>query len=116
MEMQQEKSISDCVFSTESSVKEGAALGESLHDQYSASPPFPHICIDNFLDRRILNSVLEDLGSTPAPPEDSYERAQERLKFSYNPDTLPTFTRSLFHAFNARPFIAFLEKLTGISG
>lgn len=116
MEMTQEKSISGFVFSAEGSVKESATLGESLHEQYSASPPFPHICIDNFLDRRILDSVLEDFGSIPAPPEDSYDRAQERLKFSYNPDTLPSFTRNLFHDFNARPFIAFLEKLTGISG
>lgn len=115
MQLRQERFAEDFIFPTDSPAKDCATLGESLHAQYVAALPFPHICIDNFLDRKILDTVLDDVESIPAPPEDSYDRAQERLKFSYNPDTLPEFTRTLFHTFNARPFIAFLEKLTGIS-
>jgi hypothetical protein len=49
-------------------------------------------------------------------PDASFARAQENLKTAYNPERLPTYSRALFHALNARPFILFLEEMTGISG
>ncbi|MPT24852.1 MAG: hypothetical protein E2577_18815, partial [Starkeya sp.] len=35
-------------------------LGASLHDQYVANTPFPHIVIDNFLDADILRRVAAE--------------------------------------------------------
>ncbi len=46
----------------------------------------------------------------------AFDRAQERLKFSYNPDSLTTRLRTFFYSLNSRPFVRFLENLTGITG
>lgn len=46
----------------------------------------------------------------------SFDRPQERLKSSFNPDYLESPLRSLFYSFNSKPFIRFLENLTGIKG
>jgi len=35
----------------------------------------------------------------------SYDRAQERYKTSYHPDTLNPDLRAIFYAFNSRPFV-----------
>lgn len=82
---------------------------------YMAARPYNHICLDNFLPVSVIERVRADLANLP-DPEASFDRAQEKLKTSYNPERLPWFTRSLFHAFNSRPFILFLEELTGIKG
>ena len=84
-------------------------------EKYQSATPYNHICIDNFLPPDILRKVREDLASLPEA-EDSFDRAQERLKTSYNPERLPFYTKALFHAFNSRPFVLFLEEMTGIKG
>lgn len=40
----------------------------------------------------------------------------EHLKTSFNPDRLPTYTKAVFHALNSRPFVQFLENMSGIKG
>lgn len=95
--------------------KKVANIGASFREQYDAGAPFPHICLDNFLNPQILHSVLRDLSVMPTP-EASHDRAQERLKSSFNPEELPEQTRNLFRFFNSRPFLSFLSNLTGIKG
>ena len=85
-------------------------------ERYQSATPYNHICIDGFLPETILERVRADLESLPTDADHSFDRAQERYKTTYNPDRLPTYSRNLFHAFNSRPFILFLEKLTGIEG
>jgi hypothetical protein len=94
---------------------EAKKVGESLEATYRNRTPFPYGCYDNFLDSSILEGVLEDLKSLPAP-EASFDRAQERFKSSYSPERLPPHTRQLLYALNSKPFIAFLEAMTGIKG
>jgi len=91
------------------------ALGENLSSEYQSKSPFPYGCYDDFLDQSILEAVLEELKELPAP-ESAFDRAQERLKTSYSPEKLPHYTRQLLYALNSRPFIGFLESLTGIKG
>lgn len=95
--------------------KDVAKLGAAFREQYDAGAPYPHICFDNFLNPQILHSVLHDLSVMPEPAA-SHDRAQERLKSSFNPDELPETTRNLFRFFNSRPFLSFLSSLTGIKG
>lgn len=83
--------------------------------QYQTAAPYNHICIDDFLDPAILEKVRADLTTLP-DAEAAFDRAQEKFKTSYNPERLPQYTRNLFQAFNARPFILFLEEMTGIKG
>jgi Rps23 Pro-64 3,4-dihydroxylase Tpa1-like proline 4-hydroxylase len=82
---------------------------------YQAATPYAHICIDDFLPAPVIDRVLADIATLP-DAEMSFSRAQENLKSSYNPDRLPKYTRDLFHAFNSRHFILFLEEMTGIKG
>ena len=91
------------------------SVGKDLSEAYNSKQPFPYGCYDNFLDSSILDGVLDDLKTLPAP-EASFERAQERFKASYSPERLPPHTRRLLYALNSRPVIAFLESMTGIKG
>lgn len=91
------------------------AVAEPYAERYQSATPYNHICIDNFLPEAVIERVRADIASLP-DADRSFDRAQERYKTSYNPDRLPAYTRHLFHAFNSRPFILFLEKMTGIEG
>ena len=48
------------------------------------------------------------------PQSIRFDRDQERFKTGFNPDYLPAKLRSFFYSLNSRPFIKFLENLTGI--
>ena len=100
-------------FSIDTAVAKQAAA--PFAERYQAAEPYNHICIDNFLPEAVIERVLADLKQLP-DAEASFDRAQERYKSSYNPERLPVYTKNLFHAFNARPFILFLEEMTGIKG
>ena len=62
-----------------------------------------------------MDKVLEELECLPES-ESSFSRAQEKFKSSYIPERLPTYTKNLFYALNSRPFLLFLEQLSGIDG
>lgn len=82
---------------------------------YQGQSPYPHGGFDNFLPPEILDRVREELRDLPEA-EMAFDRDQEKLKFSYQPERLKPYTRALFHALNSRAFIMFLEELTGIDG
>ncbi|MDP7555527.1 MAG: 2OG-Fe(II) oxygenase [Nitrospinota bacterium] len=47
----------------------------------------------------------------------NYNTDRAKSKKAYNPDDLKSsYIRSLFYSFNAKPFLAYLENLTGIPG
>ena len=90
-------------------------IGSSIAQEYQSKTPYHYTCIDNFLPLEILERVrAEALEMGSKDPENA--SANERLKTSYNPDRLPTYTKAVFHALNARPFIQFLESMSGIKG
>lgn len=90
--------------------------GLDLHDEYVSNDPFPHIVIDNFLTPEMLDICLEDFPKRPGADSESFDRDQERYKTSYNPDYLSPRVRSFFYSLNSRPFIEFLQNMTGIKG
>lgn len=90
-------------------------IGASYSEKYQNEQPYPHICIDNFLPLEVLERCLKDLEGV-ADPETQFSRPQENLKSSYIPERLPIYTKNFFYALNSRPFIAFLEAMTGIKG
>ncbi|MDA8586933.1 2OG-Fe(II) oxygenase [Rhodobacteraceae bacterium] len=90
-------------------------FGAEYAETYQGAAPYHHICIDDFLPMEIITQVRADLDSLP-DAERSFDAADEKLKSQYNPDRLPQFSRNLFYAFNSRPFILFLEEMTGIKG
>ncbi len=92
------------------------AVNQGLEESraYAEADPFPHVVIDDFLPGDMLGQFIERFPERPGPMSDSYDRAQERKKTSYNPDFLDGVLRGAFYAFNSRPFVGFVENLTGI--
>jgi hypothetical protein len=82
---------------------------------YQSKVPYPYGAFDNFLPEPVLERVLEELSQLPEA-ESSFNRPQEKLKSAYSPERLPPYTKNLFYALNSRPFLLFLEQLTGIEG
>ena len=95
--------------------QEAKKLGAGLADEYQSKKPYHYGCVDNFLPLEILEKVREEsLAMGRKDPE--HASANEKLKTSYNPDRLPPYTKAVFHALNSRPFIQFLETMSGIKG
>ena len=90
--------------------------GLDLSHSYQTAEPFPHIVIDEFVSSAVLDACLEDFPSRRDPDSQTFDRAQERYKTSYNPDYLSPRVRSFFYSLNSRPFIDFLQNMTGIKG
>lgn len=95
--------------------KAAQAAARAASEAYRSRKPYPYGSFENFLPEAVLDRVLDDLKSLPEA-EDSFDRAQEKLKTSYLPERLPTYTRQLFYTLNSRPFVRFLEEMTGING
>jgi hypothetical protein len=90
--------------------------GQELSETYNSARPFPHIVIDDFLPREILDLCLEKFPSNLSADDEYFEREQERYKAQFNPDALVDPLRRLFYSFNSKPFIRVLENITGIKG
>jgi len=96
--------------------KEAALEGaRTAAAEYRARTPYPYGCFDGFLPPEILDRVRDELRTLPEA-EQMFDRPQEKLKSQFVPERLPTYTRSLLYALNSRPFLMFLEELTGIDG
>lgn len=92
-----------------------AAAGRALHESYVTAQPFPHIVIDDFLSRDILDGVLSDFPSSEG--RSFYDDEHTRFKYQYRPDEIPSaLIRNLFAELTGAAFIGFLEELTGIKG
>ncbi len=99
------------------SLPECGELGQELRAEYSAAAPFPHIVIDDFLPEALLDMAIRHVENIKVDAgSEVYDRAQERFKTSYQPDTMDDDLRRLFYSFNSRPFIKVLENVTGIKG
>jgi hypothetical protein len=90
--------------------------GVELREEYQNADPFPHIVIDGFLPEQPLKRIIETFPERKEQ-EVQYDRPQERFKSGFNPDELDdVYLKTLFYSFNARPFLRFLEGLTGYTG
>lgn len=90
-------------------------VGRSAASDYRARSPYPYGWFDDFLPPEILDKVRDELRTLPEA-EQMFDRAQEKLKSQFVPERLPTYTREVLYALNSRPFLMFLEELTGIEG
>lgn len=99
-------------FDAEALRKKGLELSEA----YRTAAPFPHIAIDDFVPAPILDLCIEQFPSKADPDSRTFDRDQERFKTSFNPDYLTPPLRAFFYSLNSRPFLQFLENLSGIKG
>lgn len=104
--------LSDHVFALDRA--QCIAAGTALHDRYAAGDPFPHIVLDEFIDADVLRRLIAEWPETAADRQ-HYDRAQERLKYEWQPHELTTpALRSFLAEMNAEPMLRFIEALTGI--
>jgi Rps23 Pro-64 3,4-dihydroxylase Tpa1-like proline 4-hydroxylase len=91
------------------------AAGAQLARQYQEAAPFPHVIIDDFLDRDILRELTRAFPSRAG--KSFFDRDQERLKYQFNPaESNSALVHSLFAELNDAAFLAFLSTMTGIGG
>jgi hypothetical protein len=94
-----------------------AELGESEHEIYVANEPFSHIVIDDFFDPGAMDDVLTEVDALDQSKRFAkfLDRKTDHNKFAFFPDVVGPNTARLAQCLNSGPFLAYLEKLTGIS-
>ena len=89
-------------------------LAEQYRGEYAAADPYPHIVIDDFLPRTVLEPVLAEI---PRPGEIGWiEFDDARGKKLAAETQFGSTTRALLYQLNSSIFLDFLELLTGIRG
>ncbi|HSY08559.1 MAG TPA: 2OG-Fe(II) oxygenase [Steroidobacteraceae bacterium] len=91
-------------------------LGEKDHEIYATNEPFSHIVIDNFFDPAALDDVLTEVDALDRSKRYAkfLDRKTDHNKFAFFPDVVGPNTARLAQCLNSGPFLAYLEKLTGI--
>jgi Rps23 Pro-64 3,4-dihydroxylase Tpa1-like proline 4-hydroxylase len=91
-------------------------LGERTHEAYATNLPFPHIVIDNFLDTPIIQGILSEVNAVDRSQRYAkfLDRKTDHNKFAFFPEVVGSDTSRLFYFLNSGPFLAYMEKLTGI--
>jgi len=85
----------------------------SLAGSYASAKPFPHAVMDDFLPAEWLEAVLDEF---PAPDdmEIQFDSARQTKSASQDWSSFGPATRHVIAELNSGPFIAFLERLTGV--
>jgi len=93
------------------------ALGEQEHSAYASNTPFAHIVLDEFFDRPTLEGVLSEVDALDRSKRYAkfLDRETGHNKFAFLPEAVGSNTARLTQYLNSGPFLAYLEKLTGIS-
>src|SRR3954454_17015519 len=85
--------------------------GKEHQNAYLQAAPFPHVVLDDFLPVELSDCLLSEFDLRDVqdnPLNETFNRAQERLKRSCHPDTMTPKVRGLFYAFNSLPFITII--------
>jgi hypothetical protein len=92
-------------------------LGEREHETYVKNDPFAHIVIDDFFDPKVLDAVVAEVDALDRNKRYAkfIDRKTDHNKFAFYPDVVGPETARLAQMLNSGPFLAYLEKLTGIS-
>lgn len=96
-------------------VKEAQKYGENLSGDYCFAEPFPHIVIDNFLPKAVIDKIIENFPKEQLQNDVVFEMGYKGLhKRQVPPADCNGFSREVFGFFNSTPIIRFLEALTTI--
>lgn len=98
-------------------------MAEEHAYEYQHAAPFPHIAIDNFLDPQLVRELLEHFPvikekagqTTEAAKTEEGKLSQPNKRWLSNQIGVDHLIRQLYWELNSAPFLAFLEKLTGIN-
>jgi hypothetical protein len=93
------------------------SIGESLSADYCFADPFPHIVMDRFLPAPVARLALDHFPGQTLRSDRVFEMGYAGLhKRQILPEDCDAAARTLFHFFNSRPFLEFLEGLSTIQG
>lgn len=90
------------------------AQGEALAESYQSAKPYPHVVIDDIVPAEPLLDIVRHFPNRTGVT--SFDRDQERAKFQFPPWKCAKSISDTLDAFNSRPFLMFLEAMTGIQG
>lgn len=92
------------------------ALDDKEHENYVANEPGSHIVIDDFFDPKALSEVLAEVDAVDLSKRYAkfFDRETDHNRFAFFSDVAGPNTARLAQCLNSGPFLAYLEKLTGI--
>ena len=95
-----------------------AAKGQKLTEAYANNKPWPHIVLDDFFDPEVLEQVRGEAAAVRRSEyyEKFVDRKSDHNKYAFAPDAVGPETARLINFLNSGATVAYLEKLTGISG
>jgi len=92
-------------------------VGDELSEAHCFAEPFPHTVLDNFLPEQVARLALEHFPLRALKSDKVFEIGYAgQHKRQIMPEDCDAEARQLFHFFNSRPMLEFLEGLTGIQG
>jgi Rps23 Pro-64 3,4-dihydroxylase Tpa1-like proline 4-hydroxylase len=91
------------------------AAGTARASAYQQASPFPHIVMDEFLDRAMLRALASEFPERSSNSM-AFDRDQERFKYQFQPSKAGPGLQYLLSQLNSGAFLAFLEAMTGIRG
>lgn len=89
------------------------ARATELAPRYAAGTPFPHVVVDDFLPRVVLDALVAEFPAAADMSKQFNAKLQTKSTEAVWARMGPT-TRSVLAALNSGPFVAALEQLTGI--
>lgn len=92
------------------------AIAKEQQEKYHSAAPFPHIYLDDIFPEQVLETILEEFPTTRTANWQQFDNYKEVKLAAKNEQDFGDFTRQFIHTLNSRPFIEFLETLTGIQG
>ena len=97
--------------------KKARSIGEALSASYCFAEPFAHIVLDDFLPEAVARLALDHFPSETLPSDRVFDMGYAGLhKRQILPEDCDAEARKLFHFFNSRPMLEFLEGLSSIQG
>jgi 2OG-Fe(II) oxygenase superfamily len=98
-------------------VNDAKQFGESLSGEYCFAEPFPHIVIDNFLPKAVIDKIYDNFPRDKLENDVVFEIGYAGLhKRQVAPADCNGYIREVFGFFNSSSIVQFLESLTTITG
>jgi len=96
-------------------IEAAQAMGKKLSAVYTQNQPFPHIVIDDFLPRELIDKIDSHFPASVNQRDKHFESGYRGLhKRQINPNFCENELRHIFYFFNSAPMLQFLVKLTSI--
>ena len=97
-------------------ISEKYADPSNLSSQYKSNSPFPHIVLDDFISKDLLNSVSEEFPDLKTLNHKIEYSDQKEIKFaSSGSSELSPSAKVLINFLNSDIFLEYLQRLTGIA-